>query len=64
MCNEAPTHEDPDCDADRPPYLTLAIPPEMPDDALMLVHDLLEALTYELFDQVNVTAKSKEVEKK
>jgi hypothetical protein len=53
MSNEGLTYdedEDQNHDADQRPYLTVWIPPDLPDDALMLVHDLLERLIIELYE--------------
>lgn len=37
-------------DTGNSPYLILPIPADLPDDALMLVHDMLEALICQLYD--------------
>jgi hypothetical protein len=53
MSNENPTYdEDEDLgdDSDRPSYVILPVHPDLPDDALMLVHDLLESLICQLYD--------------
>jgi hypothetical protein len=53
MSNEGPScdeDEDQKYGTDNSPYLILPIPTDLPDDALMLVHDMLEALICQLYD--------------
>jgi hypothetical protein len=53
MSNEDPAYdedEDQNYDTDQPSYVILPVYPDLPDDALMLVHDLLESLIGQLYD--------------
>jgi hypothetical protein len=53
MSNEDPSCDediDQDYDTDQHPHLILPVHPDLPDDALMLVHDLLESLICQLYD--------------
>ena len=42
-----------DYDFDKPGCLTVELPPRLPDEVLVRLHDLLESLTHEILEHYN-----------